>query len=165
MQTLYVHDLVVPHHSVYNSAKGGPLGIQNTNSRTFVTCTHPLCTNPSADPLCTRPSCTPSVYKLQLDPLGVHYKVQTLAVPTLCSEGASGTLDDATVRLVQRPHLQHLILVLDEQLDALDGRRRRLRDDGRRATQSKVLRKPKLIALRHLKDTQPSSVTTQRVCV
>ena len=61
---------------------------------------------------------------------------------TFSPESPDGAVDDPRVGFVQTPRLQHLPLVLNQQLDALYRRRRRLGDDGRRPRQDKVLCEP-----------------------
>merc|ERR1719348_2840064 len=51
-------------------------------------------------------------------------------VDALVLDGSRRAVDDSVVRLVQTALSDHLILILDEQLDTLDGSGSRLRDDG-----------------------------------
>jgi hypothetical protein len=55
-------------------------------------------------------------------------------------EDSSSAVDDASVRLVETALLDHLVLVLDEELDALDGRGGGLRDTGGDAREHKVFK-------------------------
>jgi len=55
-------------------------------------------------------------------------------------EDSGSAVDDASVRLVETALLDHLVLVLDEELDALDGRGGGLRDTGGDAREHKVFK-------------------------
>jgi len=67
-------------------------------------------------------------------------------VDALALDRADGAVDDALVRLVETALTDHLVLVLDEQLDALDGGGGRLRHDGGHARQSEILRESQFVA-------------------
>ena len=78
---------------------------------------------------------------------------------TFCSEGPHGAVYDALVGCVEGSHLEHLRLVLDEQLDTLDRSGRRLRDDRSNATEGEALREPEFLArLTHLKQKETPSL-------
>ena len=59
-------------------------------------------------------------------------------------ERASCAVQDPVKLGIELPLLQQLVLVLHEELDPLDRRRRRLRDGGRRPGEEKVLREAEL---------------------
>merc|ERR1712088_1180301 len=61
-----------------------------------------------------------------------------------------GAVKDSGVRLVQTTLLDHLVLVLDEKLDPLDGGGHGLGDTGGHASQHEVLKEPKLLGVTHL---------------
>merc|ERR1719278_2399653 len=61
-----------------------------------------------------------------------------------------GAVKDSGVRLVQTTLLDHLVLVLDEKLDPLDGGGHGLGDTGGYASQHEVLKEPKLLGVTHL---------------
>ena len=62
----------------------------------------------------------------------------------LVGNDALGAVADALVALLQAAALDHLVLVLQQQLDALNGRRGRLGDGGSHAAEEKVLDKGQL---------------------
>jgi len=72
-------------------------------------------------------------------PQGVH---------ALRLDGPHGAIDDAIVGLVEAALADHLILILDEQLDALDRGGGRLGDDGGDAREREILRESQLL-VRH----------------
>jgi len=59
-------------------------------------------------------------------------------------EGSRGAVDDAGVGLVESALFDHLILVLDEEFDSLDGRGGGLGDTGGDTRQEKVLGEAKI---------------------
>merc|ERR1712083_363594 len=61
-----------------------------------------------------------------------------------------GAVEDTVVRLVQTTLLDHLVLVLDEKLDSLDGGSHGLGDTGGHTSQHEVLKEPKLLGVTHL---------------
>jgi hypothetical protein len=66
-------------------------------------------------------------------------------IDTLGLEDAEGAVDDTLVGLVQAALLDHLVLVLDEELHPLDGSSGRLGHAGRHAGQHEVLDETKLL--------------------
>jgi len=66
-------------------------------------------------------------------------------VDTLTLDGSQRTVDDAIVRLVQAALTDHLILILDEQLDTLDGGGGRLGSDGGHARQGEVFNESQFV--------------------
>jgi len=74
-------------------------------------------------------------------PQGVH---------ALRLDGPHGAVDDAIVRFVQPTLANHLILILDEQFDTLDGSGGRLGDDGGDARKGEILGESQLLS-RHLR--------------
>jgi len=67
-------------------------------------------------------------------------------VNALVLDGPGGAVDDALVGLVETPLTDHLILILDEQLDALDGGGGRLGHDGGNAGKGEILGESQLLA-------------------
>ena len=63
----------------------------------------------------------------------------------LSPERAARAVEDPVELGVELPLLEQLVLVLHEQLDPLDRRRRRLGDGGRRPGQQEVLREAQLL--------------------
>jgi len=63
-------------------------------------------------------------------------------IDSLVLDGSGRTVDDAFVWLIQAALTDHLILILDEQLDTLDGCGRGLRHDGGDAGEGEVLSEP-----------------------
>merc|ERR1712083_749416 len=61
-----------------------------------------------------------------------------------------GAVKDSGIRLVQTTLLDHLVLVLDEKLDPLDGGSHGLGDTGGHTGQHEVLKEPKLLGVTHL---------------
>jgi hypothetical protein len=76
----------------------------------------------------------------------------------LGSEGSLAAVDDAAVWLVESALLDHLILVLDEELDSLNWRGDGLGDTGGDTREHKVLKETKLLLARH--DRRTFIVTT-----
>jgi len=70
-------------------------------------------------------------------------------IDALAGHGSLHAIDDAVVRFVQPPLTNHLILILDEQLDALDRRGGRLGDDGGDSRKGEILRETQFL-IRHL---------------
>merc|ERR1719153_1595029 len=62
-------------------------------------------------------------------------------VDTLCGKDTSEAVNDSVIRLVQTTLLDHLILVLDEKLDSLDGSGGSLGDSSSYTSQQEVLHK------------------------
>ena len=66
-------------------------------------------------------------------------------IDALARDGPRGAVDDAFVRLVETALTDHLILILDEQLDALDGRGHGLGGDGGDSRKGETLRESQLL--------------------
>jgi len=62
-------------------------------------------------------------------------------VDTLCGKDTSEAVNDSVIRLVQTTLLDHLILVLDEKLDSLDGSGGSLGDSSSYTSQQEILHK------------------------
>merc|ERR1712121_214646 len=65
-------------------------------------------------------------------------------IDTLVLHGSHGAVNDAFIGLIQAALTDHLILILDEQLDTLDRSGGRLRCNGGYAGQGEVLRESQL---------------------
>ena len=76
---------------------------------------------------------------------------------SLAGHGPPGAVEDAAVRLVQHALLQHLALVLHQQLHPLDGGGGRLGHAGRHAGEHEVLEETQLglLLVRHLVGSCP----------